>query len=146
MNQAKSGSRSKHARKQTGASSHAPNAGAAAVIAQLTNRMEKMEQAFNHNTKMFISTMQMLEVQNQAQRQVISDLCADLDRFNVETVEGATLRSKDGKIDWQYYLETFLRKMHEQAKAAEAPAPSSPAPVLASPGDGKPLVFGGDVG
>jgi hypothetical protein len=108
--------------------------------------MEKMEQAFNHNTKMFISTMQMLEVQNQAQRQVISDLCSDLDRFNVETRDASTLRSKDGKIDWQYYLETFLRKMHEQAEAQKAPAPPPPAPVLASPGDGQPLVFGGDVG
>ena len=105
-----------------------------------------MEQAFNHNTKMFISTMQMLEVQNQAQRQVISDLCLDLDRFNTETLGGSTLRTKNAGIDWQYYLETFLKKMHEQAAAQGAPAPPPPAPVLASPGDGQPLVFGGDVG
>jgi hypothetical protein len=94
-----------------------------------------MEQAFNHNTQLFISTMQMLEVQGQAFRQVLDD-------FHVGVVSAAVHKKEDGTIDWQHYLQMYLEKL----KAAQKPAAPSPPPMIVSPKDEEPLIFGGDPG
>ena len=90
-----------------------------------------MEKAFNHNTQLFISTMQMLETQNHAMRQVFDDMFTGVK-------SGAVKVQPDGTIDWRHYLEIFLAKLREhQAK------PPEPPPVLHSPQDEAPFVFGG---
>jgi hypothetical protein len=94
--------------------------------------MAKMEQAFNHNTQLFISTMQMLEVQGQAFRQVLDD-------FHQGVVSDAVHKKEDGAIDWQHYLQVYLEKL----KAAQKPADPAPSPVIASPSDEEPIIFGG---
>ena len=110
-----------------GAASHSSGP----AIAQLYDRVAKMEQAFNHNTQLFISTMQMLEVQGQAFRQVLDDV-------HVGVVSGAVRKKEDGTIDWQYYLQVYLEKL----RAAQKPA-APPPPVIVSPKDEEPLIFGG---
>ena len=99
---------------------------------------------FNHNTQLFINSIQMLEIQGQAFRQFMDHLYAEVrplvvaldkpDEMHVQVKE-------DGTIDWQRYMTTFLEKL--RAQTAQGAQPPPPPPVVVASSMEEPLIFGG---
>ena len=98
----------------------------------LANRVNKLETALDINTSVFSDTMKVLEIKMNVFEEVLSMLHED----------GAGLVTDDkGKVDFGYYLKRYLQQLGAMEEKKDAPPA---APVLASPGDDSPIIFGGD--
>lgn len=102
------------------------------VVMELAKRITKLEAALDINTSVFSDTMKVLEIKMNVFEEVLSMLHED----------GAGLVTDEkGKVDFGYYLKRYLEHLGAKEEKKDAP-PSKP--VLASPDDESPIIFGGD--
>jgi hypothetical protein len=101
------------------------------AVTELAKRVTKLESVHDTNTTIFTDSFKMLEIQLHTVHEVISMLHHD----------GAGLvEDKEGRVDFNYYLQCYMKKLTEAEEKKDAPPPP---PVLASPDDDSPRIFGG---
>jgi hypothetical protein len=103
------------------------------AIEALSRRVNKLETALDTNSQIFSDTMKVMEIKVNVLEEVISHLHRD----------GAGLvEAKDGRVDFGYYMQMYIARLEQREEAAAAPEPT---PVIVSPDDETPTIFGGDV-
>jgi len=102
-------------------------------IEALSRRVSKLESALDKNTQIFSDTMKVLEIKVNVLEEVISTL---------HSHGHGLVESKDGRVDFGYYLQQYLKELG--AKEEQAAAPTPPTKTIVSPDEDAPVIFGGD--
>lgn len=102
------------------------------AIEALSRRVNKLETANDQNTAIFVDSFKMLEIQMSVVHEVISMVHEEGHGLVVDAV---------GKVDFNYYMNRYLERL---VQAEAAPIKVKEAPVLTTPDDESPIIFGGD--
>jgi hypothetical protein len=116
----------------------------------LEERLTQMEEAFNTNTQAFSDGIQMMEAQQEVIRRAVTDLMHGRIRVLPEDCaapqgpdEQAAFKSNHARVDWNGYLKEYIEELMAK-EAAEKEHKANGAPVLATPDEDAPIIFGGD--
>lgn len=104
--------------------------------------MARMELALDTNTSIFSDGIKMLEVRQQVTFRIMQDV------FNGQVRVKDVVTNEDGlaraTVDVNGYLQDYLAELAKHEEAPKQEEKAGPGPILSTPDDEAPTIFGGD--